>query len=138
MAERRKSLRSSGFANIRAAKTRDQDEEEESLLADEERAEEFDGLTRTQTYTEPCPPNPYGDLPVYTTIHRIRREIMASIGVCKIRPAIEDYNADIGCSDDPYSVEQLKTQRMNISIVRPLVDQLYDMDDVSVGTTGPV
>ena len=36
--------------------------------------------------------------------------------------------------DDPYSLEQLKAPRMNISVVRPLVDQFYAMRDVSIGT----
>jgi hypothetical protein len=35
--------------------------------------------------------------------------------------------------DDPYSLEQLKSPRMNVSIVRPFVDQMYDMHDISVG-----
>ena len=33
--------------------------------------------------------------------------------------------------DDPYSTEQLRSPRMNALIVRPLVDHLYDPDDVS-------
>lgn len=35
--------------------------------------------------------------------------------------------------DDPYSIEQLRDPRMNLSVVRPLVDKLYELDDVSVG-----
>lgn len=35
-------------------------------------------------------------------------------------------------TDDPYSLEQLKSPRMNVSVVRPLVDHLYDPDDVSI------
>ncbi|EHL00856.1 hypothetical protein M7I_3249 [Glarea lozoyensis 74030] len=34
--------------------------------------------------------------------------------------------------DDPYSLEQLRDPRMNLSVVRPLVDKLYELDDVSV------
>ncbi|KAL2833522.1 hypothetical protein BJY01DRAFT_253486 [Aspergillus pseudoustus] len=34
--------------------------------------------------------------------------------------------------DDPYTIEQLQEHRMNIAIVRPLVDRLYTPDDVSV------
>ncbi|KAG0651002.1 Anaphase-promoting complex subunit 2 [Hyphodiscus hymeniophilus] len=60
-----------------------------------------------------CPANPYADLPVYTTIHRIRRDIIQAI-------------------DDPYSIEQLRDPRMNMSVVRPLVDTLYELDDVSI------
>jgi hypothetical protein len=36
-------------------------------------------------------------------------------------------------ADDPYSLEQLKAPRMNISVVRPLVDSLYEMQDLSIG-----
>ncbi|KAI9746271.1 MAG: hypothetical protein M1835_002470, partial [Candelina submexicana] len=34
--------------------------------------------------------------------------------------------------DDPYTLEQMKAPRINISIVRPLVDRLYDLNDISV------
>jgi hypothetical protein len=34
--------------------------------------------------------------------------------------------------DDPYSLEQLKDPRMNASVIRPLVDQYYKLQDVSV------
>lgn len=51
--------------------------------------------------------------PVYDNIHMIRHEIINSI-------------------DDPYSLDQLKAPRMNISVVRPLVDQFYDLQDLSI------
>jgi hypothetical protein len=35
--------------------------------------------------------------------------------------------------EDPYSFEQLKEPRLNVLVVKPLVDRLYDQDDVSVG-----
>ena len=35
--------------------------------------------------------------------------------------------------DDPYSLEQLKAPRMNITVVRPIVNTLYEMQDLSVG-----
>ncbi|CEJ54851.1 hypothetical protein PMG11_01140 [Penicillium brasilianum] len=56
--------------------------------------------------------DPHANLPVYRTIHRIRRLITTSI-------------------DDPYTSEQLRDPQMNLRIVRPLVDQLYDSEDVS-------
>ncbi|KAI9651192.1 hypothetical protein NHQ30_001229 [Ciborinia camelliae] len=59
------------------------------------------------------PQDEFGDLPVYKTIHRIRRDIISAI-------------------DDPYSLEQLRDPRLNVSVVRPLVDRLYDLDDLSV------
>jgi hypothetical protein len=46
--------------------------------------------------------------------NRIRRIVLASM-------------------DDPYTMEQLKEPRMNVLIVKPLVDRLYDPDDVSIG-----
>lgn len=58
--------------------------------------------------------DPHDKLPVYTTIHRIRRDVVVFI-------------------DEPYSLDQLKSPRINESFVRPLVDQLYDRHDVSVG-----
>ncbi|KAH6894749.1 nonselective cation channel [Thelonectria olida] len=65
--------------------------------------------------TEPC----LGDEhcqhspPVFTTIHRVRKLILASI-------------------DDPYTLDQLTGPRINKFVVRPLVDRLYDPDDISI------
>lgn len=82
-------------------------EEEQSLLIDGEQCHHPD-------YDEgPCAPNPYADLPVYTTIHRVRHEVINSI-------------------DDPYSIEQLRAPRINVAIVRPLVSRLWDGKDVSI------
>jgi septum formation topological specificity factor MinE len=60
-----------------------------------------------------CITNPHSHLPVYTNIHRIRRDIIS---------VVEDY----------LSLEQLRDVRINISVVRPLVDKLYDLDDISI------
>ncbi|TAQ91268.1 hypothetical protein B7494_g464 [Chlorociboria aeruginascens] len=38
----------------------------------------------------------------------------------------------IAAIDDPYSIEQLRDPRMNVSVVRPLVDKYYELDDVSI------
>lgn len=35
--------------------------------------------------------------------------------------------------EDPYSNDQLREPRMNVLIVKPLVDRLYEEDDISVG-----
>ena len=78
--------------------------DEEPLLADEE----HNGCLEA-----PCPPNPFADLPVYATIHRVRREIIASI-------------------DDPYSLDQLRAPRINVAIVRPLVNKLWERQDESL------
>lgn len=57
---------------------------------------------------------PHNHLPVYTNIHRIRRDIIS---------IVEDY----------LSLEQLRDVRINIAVVRPLVDKLYELDDISIG-----
>ena len=61
----------------------------------------------------PTPPNPYAKLPVYATIHRVRQEVIASL-------------------DDPYSLDQLRAPRINVSVVRPLVNRLWEIRDVSI------
>ncbi|KAI1840654.1 hypothetical protein JX265_008909 [Neoarthrinium moseri] len=60
-----------------------------------------------------CTPNAHAHLPVYTNIHRIRRDVIS---------IVEDY----------LTFEQLRDLRLNISVVRPLVDKLYEMDDISI------
>ena len=118
-ASSQKPLLHRGFSwSIRALRAQ---EEQEHLLEranthDEEDHADSDGLyppNACWTSDNPDPPNPHRDLPVYETIHRIRRDIINSI-------------------DDPYSLDQLKAPRMNISVVRPLVDQFYEMKDASV------
>ncbi|KAK7946363.1 uncharacterized protein PG986_010684 [Apiospora aurea] len=47
---------------------------------------------------------------VYKTIHRVRRLVIATL-------------------DDPYTLDQLREPRMNVVVVRPLVNRLYDPDD---------
>ncbi|KAH7034990.1 uncharacterized protein B0I36DRAFT_317374 [Microdochium trichocladiopsis] len=60
-----------------------------------------------------CGPNANAHLPVYTNIHRIRRDVIA---------IVEDY----------LTFEQLRDLRLNLSVVRPLVDKLYELDDISI------
>ncbi|TRX97883.1 hypothetical protein FHL15_001093 [Xylaria flabelliformis] len=60
-----------------------------------------------------CDPNVHSHLPVYTTIHRIRRDVVS---------IVEDY----------LTFEQLGDLRLNVSVVRPLVDKLYELDDISI------
>ncbi|KAK3355914.1 hypothetical protein B0H65DRAFT_517323 [Neurospora tetraspora] len=55
----------------------------------------------------------HSQLPVYTNIHRIRRDIIS---------VVEDY----------LSLDQLRDIRINISVVRPLVDKFYEQDDISI------
>lgn len=107
--EREQSSRSISEA-LRLARSR---EEQETLLGDEEQDADDDGCYPPRKDSIPWQPNPHAKLPVYTTIHRIRRLVITSI-------------------DDPYSLEQLKSPRMNVAVVRPLVDHLYDADDVSI------
>jgi len=56
----------------------------------------------------------HSHLPIYTNIHRIRRDIIS---------VVEDY----------LSLDQLRDVRINVSVVRPLVDKLYEQDDISIG-----
>ncbi|KAL9102258.1 MAG: hypothetical protein Q9163_002568 [Psora crenata] len=83
-------------------------DEAQPLLADAEQAHRQD-LGQDQL----CAQNPYAHLPVYATIHRVRREVIASL-------------------DDFYSLDQLRGPRINVSVVRPLVNRLWDIKDVSM------
>lgn len=66
-----------------------------------------------------CIPAAHTHLPVYTNIHRIRRDVIS---------IVEDY----------LTFEQLRDLRLNISVVRPLVDKLYELDDISIGMSAPL
>jgi hypothetical protein len=57
--------------------------------------------------------SPHRGLPVYTNIHRIRRDVIS---------VVEDY----------LSLDQLRDVRLNVSVIRPLVDKLYEQDDISI------
>ncbi|KAK5114327.1 hypothetical protein LTR62_002578 [Meristemomyces frigidus] len=94
---------------LRLARSR---EEQEELLGEGELADD-DGCYPPRKTDDPRAPNPHSSLPVYITIHKIKRLVTAAI-------------------DDPYSVDQLKSPRMNVALIRPLVDHLYDPDDVSM------
>ncbi|KAF2122125.1 hypothetical protein BDV96DRAFT_562947 [Lophiotrema nucula] len=99
---------------LRAQRSR---EEQETLLGADEEVADPDGCVREdggQTGArEVFCPDPHQGLGVYVTIHRIRRLILATI-------------------DDPYTFDQLKEPRMNVLIVKPMVDRLYNQEDVSV------
>lgn len=86
-------------------------EERQPLLA---QAETQRQPSNTQLPLFSCVSNPHSHLPVYTNIHRIRRDITS---------VVEDY----------LSHAQLRDVRINITVVRPLVDKLYDLDDISIG-----
>ncbi|RMZ92040.1 hypothetical protein DV736_g705, partial [Chaetothyriales sp. CBS 134916] len=60
-------------------------------------------------------PDPFhiGECNIYTNIHRIRRDIRTIV-------------------DDPYSLDQLKTPRLNTLVVRPLVHEYYATQDLSI------
>ncbi|EHK15736.1 uncharacterized protein TRIVIDRAFT_214939 [Trichoderma virens Gv29-8] len=60
-----------------------------------------------------CRTNPHSDLPVYTNIHRIRRDIVS---------VVEDY----------LTLEQLRDVKINVTVIRPLVDKFYELGDVSI------
>ncbi|EXJ85226.1 hypothetical protein A1O3_05901 [Capronia epimyces CBS 606.96] len=117
-----RSSSSRGFT--RQFRLNSQRSETEALLAsqyDEEDQADSDGLYPphcTWTSSQNEPPRAAdvyrnADCNVYENILRLRRDIINSI-------------------DDPYSLEQLKAPRMNISVVRPLVDSLYEKQDLSL------
>jgi hypothetical protein len=60
-----------------------------------------------------CQADSHSHLPVYTNIHRIRRDILS---------VVEDY----------LSLAQLTDVRLNVTVVRPLVDKFYELDDISI------
>lgn len=64
---------------LRLARSR---EEQETLLGDEECADD-DGCFPPRINDEPRIPNPHRNLPIYATIHKIRRLVIASIGKAK-------------------------------------------------------
>lgn len=92
-------------------------QEQETLLGDDELADR-DGCVRVEGAGQGPRANFFTDpntrLNVYYNIQRIRRLVLASI-------------------EDPYSMDQLKDPRMNVLIVKPLVDRLFDADDISIG-----
>ena len=61
---------------LRLARSR---EEQDTLLGADEQADD-DGCYPPRITDEPRVPNPHRFLPVYTTIHKIRRLVIASIG----------------------------------------------------------
>jgi hypothetical protein len=97
------------MAEARARRVRVQEPERRPLL---ERARFTHSMDGEQFFS--CLPNSHAHLPVYTNIHRIRRDVIS---------IVEDY----------LTAEQLRDLRLNISVVRPLVDKLYEQDDISIG-----
>ncbi|KAL6709439.1 hypothetical protein ACN47E_001374 [Coniothyrium glycines] len=98
---------------LRSAKSR---EDQETLLPDDDHAGS-DGCFNAQgeplTPRDVTTPVSSKNERVYFNIHRIRRLVLALI-------------------EDPYTVEQLREPRMNVLIVKPLVDRLYDEEDISM------
>ena len=60
-----------------------------------------------------CMTDPHSHLPVYTNIHRIRRDIIS---------VVEDF----------LTLDQLRDVRINVTVVRPLVDKFYELKDISI------
>jgi hypothetical protein len=101
---------------LRAERSR---EEQETLLADDEDEDADRGGCLREPGELPgsrdvVAPELHPGLNIYYNIQRIRRLVLASI-------------------EDPYTMDQLKEPRMNVLIVKPLVDRLYDEDDISIG-----
>jgi hypothetical protein len=63
--------------------------------------------------------------------NRIRRDVIEAIGVLSSAWSIRQLLTEVE-SDDPYSIEQLRDPRMNLSVIRPLVDKFYEMNDASI------
>lgn len=71
---------------------------------------------RERNSTDPiysCMTDPHSLLPVYTNIHRIRRDIIS---------VVEDF----------LTIDQLRDVRINVTVVRPLVDKFYELKDISI------
>ena len=124
--QHKRSSVSSGYGSIAPPNNRAparSNSELEGLLEEQHEEDEHadsDGLYPPNCCWTADRPRPAGaalfrhdEWPVYDNIHRIRHEIINSI-------------------DDPYSIDQLKAPRMNISVVRPLVEQFYNMQDLSI------
>ncbi|KAM6536430.1 hypothetical protein FALCPG4_002435 [Fusarium falciforme] len=60
-----------------------------------------------------CLPSNEASTEVFLNIHRIRRLFLASI-------------------DDSYTIESFRAPKLNALLVRPLVDRLYDPNDISI------
>jgi hypothetical protein len=117
---------------LRAAKSR---EEQETLLPDEDHAGSdgcFNGTGAPVGPREVFAPYPHSQLKVYYNIHRYaphdtfltRDDLLTASSIRRLVLAV---------IEDPYTLEQLREPRMNVLIVKPLVDRLYDEDDISVG-----
>ncbi|KAG6142226.1 hypothetical protein E4U28_002777 [Claviceps purpurea] len=82
------------------------------LYSDHDRISEETGNADQDQFFS-CMTNPHSHLPVYTNIHRIRRDIIS---------VVEDY----------LSLEQLRDVRINVTVIRPLVDKFYELKDISI------
>ena len=112
-----------GYGTINSSIASRRDSELERLLEeqhDEDEHADSDGLYPPNCswvigQERPAANDLYGHdkWPIYDNIHNIRHEIVNSL-------------------DDPYSIDQLKAPRMNIQLVRPLVNQWYDSQDLSI------
>lgn len=69
-------------------------EEQETLLGEEELADD-DGCYPPRQSDAPRVPNPHRGLPIYVTIHKIRRLVLASIGRVSTTAGIVGHAADI-------------------------------------------
>ena len=87
--------------------------EEVQPLLDEEQSNDAPAAAEPPPTPGPRAPNLYSDLPVYQNIWRIRREVVSNIA-------------------DPYTLEQLRAPRLNTGVVRPLMEQLYELNDISI------
>lgn len=91
---------------------RREDHERYPLLEDDELSPGQEAVPNASSATDSTT-NPFADLPVYANIWRIHREVTKAIS-------------------DPYTLEQLRAPRLNVTVVRPMMDKLYDLQDISI------
>lgn len=82
-------------------------------------------------------PYPHSELKVYYNIHRYVDMITTQNSDQPLTPS-SIRRLILAVIEDPYSTEQLREPRMNVLIVKPLVDRLYDEDDISIGRCSDV
>jgi len=106
-------IRSASHRRVRIA-TDSTDPERAPLLSTAGRIPSHNSLiSDINSEDQPFTPYAFSDLPVYQNIWRIRRDILAKI-------------------NDPYSLEQIRAPRLTQSVIRPLLQTYYELDDISI------
>jgi hypothetical protein len=69
-------------------------EEQQQLLDDDDQQADDDGCYPPRKDSIPWQPNPHAQLPIYTTIHRIRRLVIACIGTSSLSTSSQRMRLD--------------------------------------------